>query len=151
MISCQVNDVNHICLTFFFFGSTGSSLLFHRLSLVAAGGGYSSLGCRGFSLRWLLLWSTGSRNKGFISCSSWTPLWWCVGFSSYDTWAQMLWCTGLVAWHVEFTWTRDQTYVPCIGGQIPIHYATREVLNVTTSFFICFGFCLFLSPGTWGS
>ena len=32
------------------------------LSLVAASGGYSSLRCAGFSLRWLLLlWSTGSR------------------------------------------------------------------------------------------
>ena len=39
------------------------------LSLVVASGGYSSLRCAGFSLRWLLLLrSTGSR---------------CVGFSSY--------------------------------------------------------------------
>ena len=37
------------------------------LSLVAANGGYSSLQCVGFSLRWLLLlWSTG-----FSSCGSW--------------------------------------------------------------------------------
>ena len=33
----------------------------HRLSLVAASGGCSSLPCVGFSLWWLLLWSTGSR------------------------------------------------------------------------------------------
>ena len=37
----------------------------HGLSLVAASGGYSSLWCTVFSLRWLLLlWSTGSRAHG---------------------------------------------------------------------------------------
>ena len=41
------------------------------LSLVAASGGYSSLWCMGFSLRWLLLLrSTGSRHTGFSSCGS---------------------------------------------------------------------------------
>ena len=40
-------------------------------SLVAASGGYSSLLCAGFSLRWLLLLrSTGSRQAGFSSCGS---------------------------------------------------------------------------------
>ena len=39
----------------------------HGLSLVAASGGYSSLQCAGFSLRWLLLlWSTGSRRAGSV-------------------------------------------------------------------------------------
>ena len=43
----------------------------HRLSLVAASGGYSSLRCTGFSLWWLpLLRSTGSRCVGFSSCGS---------------------------------------------------------------------------------
>ena len=43
----------------------------HGLSLVAASGRYSSLRCRGFSLRWLLLLqSTGSRHVGFSSCGS---------------------------------------------------------------------------------
>ena len=41
-----------------------------RLSLVEASGGYSSLRCVGFSLQWLLLWSTGSRHAGFSSCGS---------------------------------------------------------------------------------
>ena len=42
------------------------------LSLVAASGGYSSLWCAGFSLRWLLSFrSTGSRRVGFSSCGSW--------------------------------------------------------------------------------
>ena len=50
------------------------------LSLLAASGGYSSLRCAGFSLRWLLsLWSTGSRP---------------AGFSSYGTQAQQLWLAG---------------------------------------------------------
>ena len=41
------------------------------LSLVVASGGYSSLWCVGFSLRWLLLlWSTGSRHAGFSSRGS---------------------------------------------------------------------------------
>ena len=49
----------------------------HGLSLVAASGGYSSLRCTGFSLRWLpLLRSTGSRRAGSVvvahglSCSA---------------------------------------------------------------------------------
>ena len=42
------------------------------LSLVVVSGGYSSLWCAGFSLRWLLfLWSTGSRRAGFSSCGTW--------------------------------------------------------------------------------
>ena len=41
------------------------------LSLVVASGGYSSLWCTGFSLRWLLLLqSMGSRRVGFSSCST---------------------------------------------------------------------------------
>ena len=41
------------------------------LSLVAASGGYSSLWCAGFSLRWLLLLrSMGSRCMGFSSCGT---------------------------------------------------------------------------------
>ena len=40
-----------------------------RLSLVAASRGYSSLWCPGFSLWWLLLWSTGSRHTSFSNCS----------------------------------------------------------------------------------
>ena len=42
-----------------------------RLSVLAASGGYSSLQCAGFSLRWLLLLrSTGSRSAGFSSCGT---------------------------------------------------------------------------------
>ena len=53
------------------------------LSLVAANGGYSSLQCVGFSLRWLLLlWSTG-----FSSCGSWALE---SRLSSCGAWAQLL-------------------------------------------------------------
>ena len=56
----------------FIFGCVGSSVLHAGFSLVAASGGYSSLLCTGFSLRWLLLLrSTGSRRAGFSSCGAW--------------------------------------------------------------------------------
>ena len=42
----------------------------HRLSLVAASGGYSSLLCTGFSLWWLLLLLFFSRRAGLSSCGS---------------------------------------------------------------------------------
>ena len=45
------------------------------LSLVVASGGYSSLQCVSFSLRWLLLLrSTGSRRVGFSSCGTWASV-----------------------------------------------------------------------------
>ena len=37
-------------------------------SLVVASKGYSWFHCVGFSLRWLLLWSTGPRVLGFGAC-----------------------------------------------------------------------------------
>ena len=41
---------------------------------------------------------------------------------------QQLWSTGLVApWHVESSWTRDQTRAPCTGRQVLIHCTTTEV------------------------
>ena len=61
------------CLFFFFFFNFWLCWVFvaaHGLSLVVASGGYSSLRCAGFSLRWLLLLrSMGSRRTGFSSCS----------------------------------------------------------------------------------
>ena len=67
-------------------------------------------------IRWfLLLWSTGSRCMGFISCGMW---------------AQELWHMGLVApRHVESSQIRDWTHVPCVGRQVLIPHATREVLS----------------------
>ena len=90
-----------------------------RLSLVAASGGYSSLQCAGFSLRWLLLLQhTGPRACGLSSCGAWALG--CTVFSSCDAQAQQLWLavsrvqaqqlwhTGFVALrHVGSSWTRD--------------------------------------------
>ena len=49
------------------------------LLLVAVSGGYSSLQCMGFSLWWLLLWSTGSRRAGFSICGTWAQYLWLAG------------------------------------------------------------------------
>ena len=46
------------------------------------------------------------------------------------TWAQQFWHTGLaVSWHVDSSWTRDRTRVPCISRWILYHWTTREVLD----------------------
>ena len=81
-----------------FIGCVGSSLLRAGFSLLVASGGYASLQCVGFSLRWLLLLqSTDSTHTGFSSCS---------------TQPQQLWCTGLVApWHGGSSRTRARTHV----------------------------------------
>ena len=52
---------------FIYFWLCWVSVSVHRLSLVVASRGYSSLRCAGFSLSWLLLlWSTGSRHAGSV-------------------------------------------------------------------------------------
>ena len=91
----------------FYFWLPGSSCAACRLSLVATSWGYSSLGCEGFSLWWLLsLLSTDSRAFKL----------------------QQLWLEGLVALgHVESTQTRDGTQVLCIGRWVLIDCSTREV------------------------
>ena len=53
-----------------FFGCAGS-VAFEQAFSVSASKGYSSLQCVGFSLWWLLLWSTDSRHMGFSSCGFW--------------------------------------------------------------------------------
>ena len=106
MIEAAVSSLFHLCWVF---------VRAQGPSPAVARGGYSSLQYTGFSLwRLLLYWSSGSRR---------------AGFSSGSTWAQQLWPTGLVApHHVESSWTRDWIHVSCIGRQILIHWATREVL-----------------------
>ena len=96
------------------------------LSLVVVSGGYSSLRCAGFSLRWLLLlWNTGSRRMGFSSCGMWAQKLWLVGSRAQ---AQYLWCTGLAApRHLGSSRTRARTRVSCTGRRILNHCATREV------------------------
>ena len=97
------------------------------LSLVAASGGYSSLRCAGFSLRWLLLLrSTGSRRPGFSSCGTRTQPLWLAGSRAQ---AQQLWCMGPVTPRlVGSSRTRARTCVPCVGRRILNHCATREAL-----------------------
>ena len=50
---------------------TVASLVAHRLWLWGVG---APIWCAGSLLRWLLLWSTGSRCRGFSSGSAWTQL-----------------------------------------------------------------------------
>ena len=63
--------VNFLLLLFIYFWLRWVFVAAHGLSLVALSGGYSSLQCVGFSLRWLLLLSMGSRHAGFGSCGTW--------------------------------------------------------------------------------
>ena len=61
----------HLKKNYFIFGCVGVFVAARRLSLVVENGGYSSLRCTGFSLRWLLLLrSMGSRHTGFSSCGT---------------------------------------------------------------------------------
>ena len=92
-------------------------LALRGFSLGAVIGGYSSLWCAGFSLRWLLLlWSTGSRHTGFSSC----------GMQASVVVAHGLWSTGLVVVAHGFCCSVDvgssrpsaRTRVPCIGRRI---------------------------------
>ena len=70
----------------------------------------SSLWCTGFSLRWLLLWSSG--------CSMLQQL----RLSGFRAQAQQLQHMGLAAlWHVRSSQTRDRPRVPCIARQILTH------------------------------
>ena len=99
-----VSGIHHYW--FFFFWLHWVFVAARGLSLVVASGGYSSLWCVGFSLRWLLLlWSTGSRHVRFSGCS-----------------------TGLVApRHVGSSQrTRDRTHAPCIGRRILNHWKLQE-------------------------
>ena len=70
----------YIYIIYLFLAVLGLRCCACRLSLVAASGGYFSLGCTGFSLQWLLLLrSTGSRRTGFSSCGTWAQWLWHAG------------------------------------------------------------------------
>ena len=83
MLSCSLQYFSHIsflvfcnAITIYLFRLRWVFVAAHRLSLVAASRGYSSLWCMGFSLQWLLLLSTGSGRTGSVvvahrlSCSA---------------------------------------------------------------------------------
>ena len=65
---------------------------------------------------------------------------WC-GSRLWSTGTQWLWCIDLVVpWHVESSWTRDQTRVSCIGRQ-------RQILTTEPSGKPYIDFCiLILNP-----
>ena len=61
--------LQNLFILFIYFWLRWAFVVARGLSLVAVSGGYSSLWCVGFSLRWLLLfWSTGSRCVAFSHC-----------------------------------------------------------------------------------
>ena len=60
-----------VCFFFVFFFCCIGSLLLRGLSLVAVSRGYSSLQCAGFSLRWLLFSSCGTRAQ--LLRGTWGP------------------------------------------------------------------------------
>ena len=135
---CRTNYLDLVLFLFFFpflfiFLAMLGPRCYAGFLLVAASGGYSSLWCIGFSLRWLLLFqSMGSRHEGFSSCGTWAQQLWLAGSRAQ---AQQLWHTGLVALqHVGSSPTRARTRVPCIGRRILNHCATREAPQ--TQFFI---------------
>ena len=77
--------------------------------------------CAGF----LWLWQVGATfccgvqasHCGGFSCGAQAPGTWASVLATRRL--QYLWHMSLVApWHVESSWTRDQTHVPCIGRQI---------------------------------
>ena len=70
------------------------------------------------------------------------------GLSSCGTWAQ------LSHWHVESSWMRDRTYVPCTVRQVLNHWTTRKDLISFFSYCKCLlliyrntiDICTFVSP-----
>ena len=59
-----------IYFLFFYFWLRWVFVAVCGLSLVAESRGFSLSRCVGFSSRWLLLWSTGSRHTGFSRCGT---------------------------------------------------------------------------------
>ena len=58
------------------------------------------------------------QSRGFRAC----------GLQQLQHVCSIVWYTGLVVLrHMESSWTRDRTCVPCIGRRIPNHWTNREV------------------------
>lgn len=98
------------------------------LSGCSKGGGHSPAGARGLTC---------------FHCGAW----------ALGMWAQKLWCTGPMSpRHVESSWTKDQTSVPCIRRQTRNHWMTREVptpyyLRITDAYLP--GNLRFLTTDSW--
>ena len=100
---CNLNQdfPDNLLLFLFLFWLHWVFVAVRGLSLVAVSGGYSSLRCAGFSLRWLLLLqSMGSRHAGFSSCGS----------QALE--CRLSSCGARAPWHVRSSPTRALTRVP---------------------------------------
>ena len=113
-------NVNHIvCINFLLHWVFVAA---HQLSLVMESKGYASL-VHGL----LTVVASLAGEHGLQACG--LQQWQYTGSVVGARRLQQLWCMVLVAsWHVESSWTRDRTCVPCIGRWILIHCTTREVL-----------------------
>ena len=65
--------------------------------------------------------------------------------------AQQSRCIGLIAsWHVQSSWPRDQTHVPCIGRQVLNYWTTGKFLfyfltrELFVLYYLSFGAPVFL-------
>ena len=67
--------INLLLILFIYFWLHWVFVAACRLSLVAVSGAYSSLRCAGFTLQWLVLWSTGSRRAGWARAQLLHGLW----------------------------------------------------------------------------
>ena len=84
-------------------------------------------------------WHSPSKNTG-VGCHF---LLQCMKVKSESEVTQL--CLGLVALrYVEYSWTRDQTCVPCIARQILNHWTTRKVYF----FILLHGFIIFYDMDT---
>ena len=82
------------------------------------------------------------------SCGVWASrgVFFCCKAQALMPKLQWLWYTGLLAmWHVESSWTRDRTHVPCIGRWLLNHWTTWEVLYIIlTCSFVNLNFFFFV-------
>ena len=92
-------------------------------------------GCAGSHCPALAFSSCGGRTShcsGFSHCRAQIPGhsgFSCCGSRALECRLSSWRCSGLVASrHVESSWTKDQTHVPCIGRWILNHSTTREIL-----------------------
>ena len=96
-------------------------------SLVMASGGYYPVVVRGLLIAVAsLLWSMGSRYRGFSSCGTWAQKLQFLG-SRADSTVRLMRLATL--WRVGSSQTTDPTCVSCIGKWILYHWAIREALK----------------------
>ena len=100
----------------------------HGLSLVLVSLGYYTCGARDSHCNASLAVERGLASLAVVLgiLTAMPLLLWSAGSGAHRL--QQLRRMGSVArWHVEPSWTRDQTHVPWIGRQIRYHWIIREV------------------------